>query len=316
MNRKLWTTVIVLVLTFCLVGLAQGFPSRPITLMVHVAAGGGTDTGFRILAGVAEKYLGETIVVVNKPGGSGFICWDELRKSKADGYTIGVVATPSLAYGFLDPEMNRDFSLADFTPLVNHVTDPNVVGVPWDSPFENIEDLIEFARENPGELAAAMCGVSSDDYMACQLVERATGAKFNYIHFEGAAPSIAATMGKHTDLVFANLGELKGPHENEEMRVLVVLSERRSEILPEVPTFEEVFGRSLAMGSSRGLVAPANLPQEIADVLIQAFEKAIMDPDHIERMAKVGLEINFMQGKQYETFLYDMEETVRDLMGW
>jgi tripartite-type tricarboxylate transporter receptor subunit TctC len=309
-------TIAVLLLAVGLHGLAQGYPERPVTLMIHVSAGGGTDTGFRILSAVAEKYLGQPIVVVNKPGGSGFVCWEDLIRRAPDGYTISNIATPTLTYGYLDPEMDRKVSLDDFTPLVNHVVDPCVIAVPADSRFSSIQELIAFAKDNPEELAAAMSGVTSDDYMACQLVERATGAKFNNIHFAGAAPALTAAMGNHTDLVFANVSELKTPHENGELRTLVVLADKQTDFLPGVPTFEEALGIPLAMGSARGIVAPANLPQEIADVLIEAFRQAVEDPEHVDRMERVGLPINFMAGDEYKDFLVKQETIVKELMGW
>lgn len=296
--------------------MAQGYPTRPITLMVMYPAGGGTDVGARMVASTAEKYLGQTLTVVNKAGAGGFVGWEELIRKKPDGYTIGFINIPGLTYGYLDPSAGRKMSLGDFTPIMNHVYDPGVIAVRADSRFQNIQELLDYARANPEELTATTTGVGSDDHLAIMQVERGTGAKFNVVHFRGFADTLAATLGGHVDVLFANVGEVKVPQQNGELRTLAVLDDKQTDFLPGVPTLEEATGLPVYSGSARGLAGPAGMSKEMVDVLAEAFKKAMEEPEHIEKMAEIGLPLRFMAGEEYQAYLERQEQVVKELMGW
>ncbi len=138
---------------------AQQFPDKPIQLMVAFPAGGSTDVAARIVAAIAEKALGQSIVVVNKGGAGGQIGWTELVRQKPDGYYIGFINLPATNTVILDPERKAIFTEKDFTPIINQVLDPGVIWVRADSPYKTVQDLIDAAKKSPGTIRAATTGI-------------------------------------------------------------------------------------------------------------------------------------------------------------
>lgn len=291
------------------------YPNRSITLMIAYAAGGGTDVGARILTPYVEKILGQPIVIVNKPGGGGWVCWSELASAKPDGYTIGYINTPNFMTGYLDPSLKNPHKLQDFVPIANHVLDPGAIAVRKDSPFKDVKDIIEAAKKNPGKITVTSTGVGSDDHLAAIQIERITGAKFNVIHSKGFAENLTAVMGGHVDVLFGNLGEVLGPSRAGDIRVLALMDNERAKDLPDVPTLKEL-GINVISYSARGIAAPKGTPKEIIDILAKAFKEGIENPEHIKKMAEVGLPVKYMGPEEYQKFLEEDEKKVKEIMGW
>ena len=137
---------------------AQAFPNRPVQLMVAYPAGGSTDIAARIVAAIAEKSLGQPIVVVNKGGAGGQVGWTELVRQKPDGYYIGFINLPATNTVILDPDRKAIFTEKDFTPIINQVLDPGIIWVRADSPYKSFKDLVEAARRTPNKISAATTG--------------------------------------------------------------------------------------------------------------------------------------------------------------
>lgn len=295
-----------------------GFPEKPITVVVSFAAGGGTDVGARILLPYVEEELGVPITVVNKPGGGGWVGWNELVNSKTDGYTIGYINTPNLMTGYMNPELNRDNSLEDFDMIANHVTDYGAIAVAAnDDRFDTIEDLIEFAKENT--VTTTSTGVGSDDHILAMKLNEALGTKFEAVHGEGAANGKAGVLGGHVDVYFANVGEVAAPAESGELKALAVSAPERSEFMEDVPTLEEKGFGEIYGFSARGVAYPAGMDEEVMKTIQDAFEKALNNPDQVQKMADMGLAVDPLIGEDYYNFLKEEEEVVeklKPLMGW
>ena len=150
------------------------YPDRPITMIIAYAAGGGTDTAARTLARFMEKDLGQSVVVVNRPGAGGEIGWSELARAKPDGYTIGFTNTPGIVT--VPIERQARFKLDDFAPIANIVDDPGGIWVLTDSPYRSFAELVEAAKKAPGTLGYGTTGIGSDDHLAMLALERLTGA--------------------------------------------------------------------------------------------------------------------------------------------
>ncbi|MCG0278744.1 MAG: tripartite tricarboxylate transporter substrate binding protein [Thermanaeromonas sp.] len=293
----------------------EKYPTKPINVIVAYAAGGGTDVGARTLLPYVEKILGQQMIVVNKPGGGGWVGWSELAQAKPDGYTIGYINTPNLMTGYLDPNLKNPHNLSSFVPIANHVVDPGAIAVKKDSPFKDIKDIIEAAKKNPGKVSVTSTGVGSDDHLAAIAIERQTGAKFNVIHSKGFADNLTAVLGGHVDVLFGNVGEVYGPFKDGSIRVLAVMTEQRVEEFPDVPTLKEL-GINVVSHSARGLAAPKGTPKEIIDILAKAFKQGIENPEHVEKMKKLGLYVKYMGPEEYKRFLEEEERKVKELMGW
>lgn len=289
------------------------YPSKPINVIVSYAAGGGTDTGARILMPYVEKELGVDINVVNKPGGGGWVGWTELANADPDGYTIGYINSPNLMTGYLNPAFNRDENLDSFAPIANHVTDPGAIAIrPDDERFSNIEELIEYAKTHT--VTATSTGVGSDDHYASLKLNDKLGTKFKPVHNKGSADSRAQVLGGHIDVLFANVGEVFNYHKDGKFKVVAVMSEEPSPFLPDVPTLAEK-GHEIYSWSSRGLAAPKGVDPEKIEILRKALEKGIKNKEQIEKMSEMGLQVDYAEGEDYMKMLKQDEQAVKDLRG-
>jgi len=323
--KKIAVYVMVVALVFAVVACAPAqqdaqdpaadYPSRPITLIVSFSAGGGTDVGARLLTPLVEAELGQPIQVVNITGAGGWVGWTELSRAEPDGYTIGYINTPALIMGYINPELGRPAGLEMFKPIVNHVWDSTVWAVLPDSPFQTAQDVLDYVKNNPGQVSKTTTGAHTQHHINAMELYR-QGYEFNVVHTEGAADATAMVLGGHAQILSTGVGEATTLARDGKLRILAIMDEQRSEHLPDVPTFSEATGIELISFSSRGIAAPAGTPQEIIDKLATAFEKAMSDPGHVQEMEKLGLDLRFMGPEEYPAFLTEYEQTLRDAMGW
>jgi tripartite-type tricarboxylate transporter receptor subunit TctC len=298
------------------VGSEVDFPTKPVTLIVPYGAGGGTDVTARLLSEPLGQYLGQPVTVINVTGGGGWNGWGQLAKSDPDGYTIGYVNVPNVFAGYLDPQMNREESIESFRMIMNHVTDPGVYAVTPNSQFKSMQDVIDYAKEHPGEVSITAHGVGGDDYLGIKQLERATGTEFKMIHNDSTAESIAQVLGGHVDVLCANVSEITSLVENEEIVVLGVAYDERSKFLPDVPTLAEQGIEDTVHFAARGIAVPADTPDEIVEIIASALKQAVNDPSHIESCDDLGLSLISMEGQEYSDFIYEWEAKIKDLMGW
>ena len=293
---------------------ADEFPSRPLTLQVAMPAGGSTDVGARILASIAEKMMGQPIVVVNKVGAGGQIGWTELARQKPDGYYLGFLMLPSLNTCILDPDRKATFNLDSFVPIINQVSDPGLIWVKADSPYKTLKDLLDDARKSPGVIRASTTGILTDDHLAIYMMEQAAGVQFRVVHLQGAAPQLTATLGGQVDVSFDNVGSVAPRVKAGELRGLAVMDSERSKFLPDVPTTAELGYPTVISSSTRGVAGPAGIPEPIVKKLQTVLKKAMEDPEHIKKMDQAGLAIKPMLGEEYGKFLRQMNEKAKPLV--
>ncbi len=294
---------------------AAAYPTKPVTLIVAYGAGGGTDVTARLLASSLQRALGQPVIVTNVTGGGGWLGWGRLAQSAPDGYTIGYINVPNMFAGYLDPQIGRKESLESFVTIMNHVTDPGVWIVRPDSPLRSVGDVISSLRQRPGGLVIAAHGYGGDDHLGILQVEKRYGVRFSVIHNDSTAVSISQLLGGHVDIVGANVGEVTSLIRQGEVRALGVAWQERSPFLPEVPTFREQ-GYDVIYFVGRGIAAPAGTPPDIVGVLTAALERAVADPEHLRRLEELGLQLDTMRGAEYQRFLKENEQMVKDLMGW
>lgn len=328
-KKSIWLICLIVILAFLMSACGGGkkeqtdnsgsqeiqFPTKPVTLIVPYGAGGGTDVTARLLAEPLGKYLGQPVVVINVTGGGGWNGWSQLAHSDKDGYTIGYVNIPNVFAGYLDPAMNRAESIDSFTMIMNHVTDPGLYAVRPDSPFKTMQDLIDYAKANPGKVSITAHGSGGDEYLGIRQLEKFAGTEFTMIHNDSTAESIAQVLGGHVDVLGANVSEVTSLVENGEIVVLGLAYDERSKFLPDVPTLKEQ-GIDAVHFAARGLAAPAGTPDEIVEILAKALEQAVNDPEHIQKCDELGLSLISMKGQEYTDFIKYWEAKVKDLMGW
>ncbi len=313
-GRVIFSLVAVLILALGVSAYPQAYPTKPVMLMVAYPAGGSTDVGARIVASIAEKELGQPIVVLNKAGAGGQVGFTELAKQKPDGYYIGLINLPALNTIILDPDRKATFDIDTFTPIINQVLDPGVIYVKPDSPYKNLKDLVDDAKKRPGEIKVGTTGILGDDHLAILMLEEAAGVKLRIVHFEGDTPQITALLGGQIDVSFLNVGGLTPRVKAGQLRVLAVMDRERSKFYPDVPTSVEQGYPAVISSSTRGIAGPKGLPGPIVKKLQAVFKKAIGDPEHVEKMEKAGLAIKMMIGDEYGEYTMDVHKKVKKLV--
>ncbi|MET0630137.1 MAG: tripartite tricarboxylate transporter substrate binding protein [Xanthobacteraceae bacterium] len=296
---------------------AQAFPNRPVQLMVAYPAGGSTDIAGRIVAAIAEKSLGQPIVVVNKGGAGGQVGWTELVRQKPDGYYIGFINLPATNTVILDPDRKAIFTEKDFTPIINQVLDPGIIWVRADSPFKTLQDLFDGAKKSPNTIRAATTGILSDDHLAILMAEEAApGAIFRIVHLEGGAAQLKEIMAGNIDVAFDNVGGVVRRIASGEVRALAVMDNERSKFLPDVPTTKELGYPTILSNSTRGIAGPKGMPEPVLGKLREVLKKAMDDPEHVSKLETQGLGLKIMVGEEYAKYFADTHERAKKYTEW
>ena len=295
----------------------QAYPTRPIQLMVAFPAGGSTDIAARIVASIAEKELGQSIVVVNKGGAGGQIGWTELARQRPDGYYIGFINLPATNTVILDSERKAIFTEKDFVPIINQVLDPGLIWVKADSPYKTLQDLIAAAKKAPNTIRAATTGILSDDHLAILMTEEAApGAVFRLVHLDGGATQLKEIMAGNIDVAFDNVGSTAKRIKTGELRGLAVMDEVRSKFLPDVPTMKELGYPTVISSSTRGIAAPKGTPEAIVNRLRDVLKKAMAHPDHVKKLEDQGIAIRIMVGEEYAKYFADTHAKAKKYTEW
>lgn len=293
---------------------AQDYPTKPIMLQVPWPAGGSTDVGARIVASIAEKKLGQPVVVTNKVGAGSQIGLTETARSKPDGYTLGLGSLPALNTIILDPERKALFDLKSLVFIINQVIDPGIIWAKGDSPYKTLKDLLDDARKRPGQIRAATTGILGDDHLAILMLEEAAKVKFRIVHFDGGAQVFTATLGGQVDVAFGNVGDIGTKLKGTPLRILMVMDPQRSKFVPDVPTSAELGFPKIISSSSRGMFGPAGIPAPILKKIETVFLESMKDPEHIEKMDKSALAVKPLVGEEYKKYVYDLHQRIAPLV--
>ena len=281
--------------------IAQDFPSRPVTLIVPWPAGGSTDLAMRALATSTEKYLGQPIVIENKPGAAGTLGASAMITAKPDGYTvtqipITVFRYPHMAQVGYNP-------LTDLTYLIGISGYTFGVVVQAEAPWKTWQDLIAYARANPGKLSYGTPGANTSLHITMEDIAQRDGIKWVQVPFKGNADNMTALLGGHIQLSADATGW--GPHVDAgKMRLLVTWGGQRTKRWSEVPTLKEL-GYDIVSTSPYGIAGPKGMDPKVAKVLHDAFKKGMEDSGHRQAMEKFDQELLYMSGEDYTKFARD-----------
>ena len=307
-----WSSVLVGVLALSLVlpslAPAASFPERDITLVVPWAAGGGTDTLARTLVKNGKKYFGVNINVVNRVGGTGVVGMDSVAKAKPDGYTVGVITFNLSTYRLLG---QSELSFRDFDLIALLNRSPAGLSVKTDSQFKTLNELVEYAKANPGVVTVGHSGPAGAWHLAAAAIAQKYGLKFTFVPFDGAAPTRTALVGGHISVCASGMDEMLQFYQTKQARILAAASPTRNPFFPDVPTMAEAgFPIENPIFDWRGLGAPKGTPPEILQALREGFRKATEDPDYIVLMDKVTLPRTYMDHEKFQEFLAGMEKSL------
>ncbi|CAG2129611.1 tripartite tricarboxylate transporter substrate binding protein [Cupriavidus plantarum] len=270
---------------------------RPIEVYVGFAAGGGTDLLARAMAPYLQKHLGgkARIVVVNKPGASGEIAYAALSRAAADGYTIGIVSTPSLLT--IPIQRKPKYEPASIVPLARVIDDPAMFVVAGDSKLASMADLVRLLKANPEGLSMGSNGIGTNGHMAALALQQATGARVNHIPFAGTSQTKTSLLGHHIDVMAMSTTEFtEADRASKDVKVLAQLGEtRRPGLMADVPTAREQ-KLDITISSERGFAAPRGLPPDVAKRLQDAIEATVKDPEFLSRAVNEARGISYLSG--------------------
>jgi tripartite-type tricarboxylate transporter receptor subunit TctC len=266
---------------------AQDYPSRPITLVVPYAAGGGNDVMARIVGEKMSRTLGQQIVIENRPGAGGALATRQVAKASPDGYTLVIGGTGSLAVNpTLLPNVGYDVR-KDFAPVGMIGSSAMIVLIHPSIPAKTIAELVALADREPGKLTYASAGVGSGIHLGAELFASMAGIKLVHVPYKGTGPALTDLIGGHVSIYFSSLPSAIGLVKEGKVHALAVTGAKRSGVFPDVPTVAETLPGFEAV-LRYGIVAPAGTPRPIVERLNAALRQALADPDTIERMARDG----------------------------
>jgi tripartite-type tricarboxylate transporter receptor subunit TctC len=301
----MFSLVAVFILLFGTLAYAQDYPTRPINIIIPYAAGASSDVGARIVASIAEKPIGQPIVVVNKPGAGGQIGWTELARSKPDGYTLGGINLPHLLSAALDPERKSLYKAEDIVPIISQALDPTTISVRPDSPWKTLKELIDDAKKNPDQIKAGIVGFLQDDEIGYLQFAEAAGVKLRLVYFDGAAPAITALLGKNVDVLFCTVADNYNQWKAGRIRMLTIMDKERSKFYPDMPTTAELGFPTVISASTRGIAAPKGVPEPIMKKLEGVLKQAMMSKEHMDRLEGAGMPVKILVGKDFVDYYWE-----------
>ena len=289
---------------------AQTFPSRPVTLLITFPAGGPTDIAGRALAEATSKYLGQPVVVENRPGATGTLGAAALVNARPDGYTVSMIPITVLRL----PHMEN----VAFDPMKDIRYVMGVSGyvfafiVRADAPWKSMADLVAAAKANPEKISYGSHGIGGSVHLATEELSGAQGVKLNHIPYKGSADMLASMLGGHLDVAVDSTGAV--PHVAAgKARVLAVLTEKRTPVWPDVPTLTEL-GYGIVSTSPYGIGVPAATPLTVVKALHDAFKKGLEDPIHTQTLAKYNQPVWYLSTEDYTKWARDQYEKERKIV--
>jgi tripartite-type tricarboxylate transporter receptor subunit TctC len=270
---------------------AQGsYPDHPITLIVPYAPGGGNDVLARAIADPMSKTLRQPIVIENHGGAGGSVGTRQVAKAAADGYTLGLGGTGTLA---VDPTLYPNVGYdprKDFAPVGLIATSPLIVLVNQSVPARNLQELIALAKSQPGKLNYASAGIGSGIHLGTVLFAEMAGISITHIPYKGSGPALTDLLGGHVQIYFSSVPPAIGLVKDGRLRALAVTSLKRSASFPDVPTAAEQGLPGFEAVLHYGIVAPAGTPQPIINKLNSALRSALDDTKVHNHIATEGAE--------------------------
>lgn len=267
---------------------AQSWPSRNVQILVGFGAGGVSDVAARLLAEGLRPLVNQSIVVENKPGASGMIAATAVARSAPDGHTLLSMPGTITIVPSVMKQMPIDV-LKELVAITIFATSPNVIVVKADSPYKTLKDLVqEMKQKPPEEFVYASSGIGTTVHLMAGMLERSAGIRMRHVPFRSSAESIQSVLAGQIPIVFSSVNSALPFIQGGNARALAVATKKRSDFLPDVPTFEEQGVAGVQSETWFGLGAPATTPKELVDQIARMSIKVMSDPAMKTRLAALG----------------------------
>jgi tripartite-type tricarboxylate transporter receptor subunit TctC len=268
---------------------AQGWPSKPVRFIVPFPPGGSTDLAARTLADKLTRALGAQVVVENRAGGGGAIGTTEVARAAPDGYTILFAADPVTTLQLVVKNLQFDV-LRDFAAVTQVTTQPLAVAVHASLPVSTLQELVAYAKANPGKLSFAHSGTGTGQHMSGELLKKMAGIDIVHVPYKGGGPAVQDLVGGQVPMGVLGSTPLIPHHKAGRIRIVAFTSKERFAPMPEIPTVHESGFPGFDTGQWLGLLAPRGTPPEVISRLHGESAKALALPDVKERLAQAALE--------------------------
>ena len=282
---------------------AQAWPSKPVTFIVPFPPGGSTDMIARAVLPNVQEKIGGTIVVDNRAGAGGAIGAAAAKNAKPDGYTVLVsslgpfVIGPHLLKGTAGYDPTKDF---DYVTVA--VQAPNILAVRADSPHKTFADFMRFLKANPDKMTFASAGNGTSDHLTAELLWQETATKGTHIPYKGGAPALTDLLGGQVDATFMNINTAMPHVKGGKIRALAITSDKRSPLLPDVPTMAELGYKGVTVYSWQAFAVPKGTPADVKAKLRDAIIAGLNDPPVKAKLLELGFEIVGNTPEQFTAF--------------
>ena len=309
-------TFIRVLLGFCLafsLAVNAQYPDKPIRFVLGFAPGGPTDLSVRALAAAGSRILGQPLVVQNMPGAGGTLAMAEIARQPADGYLISMITT---SYKALTAHQSKpSFDLNELQTLLGYAEFRHFLFVRADSPYKSIDDLVRYAKANPGALKFGHVGMGTSLHVQGLIFFRGVGAQVIDVPYKGSAEFTNAVLGKHVDMAFIDIAGIQALARAGTVRLLVSVTPQRLAEFPDVPTALErgVEGPEL-FNPELGVIVRKGMPPDRIKRLHDALRKAIDEPDFIKAMNEMGLKSGYMAPETFDGIVSKAEARAVPLM--
>ena len=311
MNKKFFRFMSAGAICMTSLGLqAQSYPNRTIVLISPVQAASAGDISTRLIAQKMSENMGQPIAIENLPGAAGMIGLDRINRAKPDGYTIASISDSTLTYvPIIQGRKNFD-SLERLDPISTTVTGTWVLVAHPSLQLKSVQDLIAYAKANPGKLNYGSAGVGGSHHVAMEMFKSATNTKMEHVPYKGATAAIQDVQSGQVQVMFSALSPILGAVRDNRVTVLGVASLERSKILPNIPTLTEAGVPGFIFSTWGAILVPKGTPKTIADKLHAELGKALADPVVVEKLNSAGISPQFISPEQLRDLIRSTTSTM------
>ncbi len=283
---------------------------NPVEIICPWAPGGSSDVNAKTIGQVVSEMIGQPFTVSNMTGGGGAVGFMAQYGAQPDGYTLGIITAE---LNTLPPQNKLPFTFEKLYPIIRMNTLPACVAVPNDSNFYTLDDLITYARGNPGELKNGHVGTGSIWHICAAKLEAAADIRLNHNAYDGAATAVQSLLAGELDMVVLETSVCQQFVNSGELRILAVMAEERLSSFPQYPTCREL-GYDIVAGSYQGIVCPADVPDHIKREWERVFTEAFYSESYQKFCDRYGLEKSFLSAADFYTFLDEDMENIAQVI--
>jgi tripartite-type tricarboxylate transporter receptor subunit TctC len=284
------------------IAIAQAYPTRPVTLVVPVAAGGGVDTAARILAERLQEQLKQTVLVENRPGAGSMVGANFVAKANPDGHTLLLMEPAAILAKWMNKNVPYDV-INDFRPIALAATQPLALFAHPSLPANDVEELIAYSKANPGKLSVGTAGVGSPHHLAAVWLNTAAKIEIAHVPYRGAAPALNDLLGGQIPLIWALPVAVMPFVEQGRVKALAVSTERRFPLLPQVPTVAESAVPGFDVDFFYGIAAPAKVQPGVVARVEAAIREITALPEVRARMSALGMAVDFRDSEGFRELI-------------